>query len=152
MSRAKTVRNRGYYFDFVELENFLVKNNTPATPAISLMFALDQQLDDMLAEGLDVRFARHTHLANMTRTWATAKGFALFAEPGYESQTVTCISNTRGIDVGALNKHLATRHMHLSDGYGSLKGKTFRIAHMADLTASDMESLFEAADEFLDRH
>jgi aspartate aminotransferase-like enzyme len=51
LAKAATVKNRGYYFDFVELEKFLHKNHTPATPAISLMFALDRQLDDMLAEG-----------------------------------------------------------------------------------------------------
>ncbi|MCL5997098.1 MAG: alanine--glyoxylate aminotransferase family protein [Chloroflexi bacterium] len=149
LERARTIKHRGYYFDFLELEKFLVKNNTPATPAISLMFALDQQLDDMLAEGLDARFAHHTCLAEMTRAWARSQGFGLFAEPGYESQTVTCVDNTRGIDVKALNKFLASRHMNLSDGYGTLKGKTFRIAHMADLAETDMRALFEAINEFL---
>ena len=146
MNRAKGIKNRGYYFDFVELESFLVKNNTPATPAISLLYALDQQLTDMLTEGLEARFARHAHLADLTRSWALSRGYALFAEPGYESQTVTCVSNTRGTDIGALNKYLATRHMNLSDGYGSLKGITFRIAHMADLQEADMQELFSAID------
>jgi predicted phosphoserine aminotransferase len=149
MARAKTIKNRGYYFDFIELDKFLQKNNTPATPAISLMYALDQQLADMFAEGLENRFARHAHLAGLTREWAAARGFGMFAERGYESDTVTCIANTRNIDVSALNKFLATKHMHLSDGYGTLKNKTFRIAHMADLTAADMQGLFLAADEFL---
>jgi predicted phosphoserine aminotransferase len=149
LARAKTVKNRGYYFDFIELDSFLQKNNTPATPAISLMYALDQQLEDMLAEGLDARFARHARMADMTRRWATSRNFGLFPEAGYESQTVTCVTNTRGIDVGALNKFLGTKHMHLSDGYGALKGKTFRIAHMADLTEADMAELFGTIDEFL---
>ena len=61
LDRAKTIKHRGYYFDFLELEKFLVKNNTPATPAISLMNALDQQLQDILAEGLEARYARHAH-------------------------------------------------------------------------------------------
>jgi predicted phosphoserine aminotransferase len=149
LARAATIKNRGYYFDFIELDNFLKKNNTPATPAISLLNALDQQLDDMLAEGLDARFARHARLAEMTCEWARAQRFELFAEPGYASPTVTCVANTRNVDVGALNKFLGTRHMHISDGYGGLKGKTFRIAHMADLTEADMRELFAAMDEFL---
>ncbi len=148
LAKAKTIRHRGYYFDFVELEKFLQKNHTPATPAISLMFALDRQLDDMLAEGLENRFARHARLAQLTRAWASAR-FGLFAERGYESDTVTCVANTRGIDVSALNKFLAQRGMHISDGYGSLKGKTFRIAHMADATEADMQALFDAIDAFL---
>ena len=149
MERAKTVKNRGYYFDFVELDKFLVKNNTPATPAISLMYALDRQLDDMLAESLDARFARHARMAAMTREWAQARGFALFPEPGYESPTVTCAVNSRNADIGALNKYLATQGLHISDGYGELKGKTFRIAHMADLTEADMQELFAAMDRYL---
>jgi aspartate aminotransferase-like enzyme len=150
LERARTIRHRGYYFDFLELEKFLLKNNTPATPAISLMYALDQQLEDMLAEGLEARFARHACLADMTREWARSQGFGLFAEPGYESQTVTCVANTRKIDVKALNKFLATKGLHLSDGYGALKDKTFRIAHMADLQEADMRELFGAVNEFLE--
>jgi predicted phosphoserine aminotransferase len=148
LAKVKAIRNRGYYFDFIELEKFLQKNNTPATPAISLMFALDRQLDDMLAEGLEHRFVRHAKLAQLTRDWASEM-FALFAEHGYESNTVTCVANTRSIDVGALNKFLAAKHMHISDGYGDLKGKTFRIAHMADATEEDMLHLFAAINAFL---
>lgn len=149
LERAKTVKYRGYYFDFIELEKFLLRNNTPATPAISLMHALDQQLVDMLVEGLEARFARHARMADQTRAWALSHGFQVFAEPGYESQTVTCVANTRKIDIGALNKYLAKHHMNLSDGYGELKGKTFRIAHMADLTELDIAELLQAIDEYL---
>jgi predicted phosphoserine aminotransferase len=149
LAKARTVKNRGYYFDFIELEKFLVKNNTPSTPAISLMFALDKQLDDMLAEGLDARFARHAHLAQMTRDWAVEMGYGIFAEDGFSSNTVTCVANTRDTDVGALNRFLSTKGMNISDGYGDLKGKTFRIAHMADVTEQDMRTLFEAMSAFV---
>lgn len=148
LAKAQTVKHRGYYFDFVEMEKFLHKNHTPATPAISLMFALDQQLDHMLAEGLEQRFARHARLAQLTRDWA-GETFALFAERGYESNTVTCVANTRRVDVSAMNKYLATQGMHISDGYGDLKGKTFRIAHMADTTEADLRALLDAINAFL---
>ncbi len=149
LAKAKTIKSRGYYFDFVELELFLKKNNTPSTPAISLMYALDKQLDDMLTEGLEARFERHAHMAKMTQDWAEEMGFGLFAPAGYASRTVTVISNTRNIDVGALNKFLATKGMSIADGYGSMKGKTFRIAHMADTSEQDMRELFGAMNEFL---
>lgn len=148
LEKARHVRNRGYYFDFVELEKFLLKNHTPATPAISLMFALDKQLDDILTEGLEARFARHRRMAEITRAWARRQ-FDLFPRAGYESDTVTCVKNTRNIDVGALNRFLENRGMHISDGYGSLKGRTFRIAHMADMTEHDITALLGAIDEFL---
>jgi predicted phosphoserine aminotransferase len=149
MAKAATIKHRGYYFDFIELEKFGVKNNTPSTPAISLLFALDKQLTAMLAEGLEARFTRHRRLAGMTREWATGM-FALFAEEGYASDTVTCVTNTRKVDIGALNKYLATQGMHISDGYGELKGKTFRIAHMADMTEHDMRGLFTAINAFVE--
>jgi aspartate aminotransferase-like enzyme len=149
LARAATIPNRGYYFDFLELEAFGVKNNTPSTPAISLMRALDRQLADILAEGLEQRFSRHAALARMTREWADEMGFGLFAAPGFESQTVTVVTNTRNVDVGALNKSLAARGLSIADGYGGLKGKTFRIAHMADASEADMRELFAAINEHL---
>jgi len=151
LEKAKTIKNRGYYFDFIELEAFLKKNNTPSTPAISLLYALDQQLDDMMTEGLDNRFVRHANLAKRTQDWATEMGFGLFAAPGHASQTITVVSNLRQIDVGALNKFLAGREMSLADGYGTLKGKTFRIAHMADTTEAELDELLLAINDFLGR-
>ncbi len=149
LAKAKTIKNRGYYFDFVELEVFLKKNNTPSTPAISLMYALDLQLQDMLAEGLEVRFARHAHLAEMTQHWAEEMGYSLFPAHEFASRTVTVLKNDRHTDIGALNKFLVAQGLSIADGYGTLKGKTFRIAHMADTTEADMRELFGAINAFL---
>ncbi len=150
MAKAKTVPNRGYYFDFITLDKSLQKNQTPATPAISLLFALDQQLSDMLAEGMENRFARHLAMRDRTIAWGQQHGIELFAPPGYESPTVTCFSNNLGLDISALNRFLRSRGMIISNGYGSkLKDKTFRIAHMGDLQMQDMEELFAALDEYL---
>lgn len=148
LAKAATIKNRGYYFDFIELDKFGQKNNTPSTPAISLLYALDKQLKDMLAEGLDARFARHARLAALTREWAV-ETFGLFAEEGYASDTVTTVANTRNIDVGALNKYLAIKGFTISDGYGALKGKTFRIAHMADTTDAELRELLTTINSFL---
>jgi predicted phosphoserine aminotransferase len=148
IEKAKTVQHRGYYFDFLDLEKYLVRNQTPATPAVSLMYALDRQLDDMLAEGMENRFARHLAMRDRTIEWARNHGFTLFAVAGYESPTVTCLNNDRGLDIGALNQHLRRHGMIISNGYGSLKGKNFRIAHMGDLQMSDIEELLAAIDLF----
>lgn len=153
MAKAQTVPNRGYYFDFITLDRYMAKNQTPATPAVSLLFALNRQLDDMMAEGMESRFARHTAMRDMTIAWAKSHGFELLAPAGYESPTVTCISNNLGIDISALNKFLRERGMIISNGYGSrLKNVTFRIAHMGDLQPTDMEELFSNIDEFLDNN
>ncbi|MBN2303634.1 MAG: alanine--glyoxylate aminotransferase family protein [Anaerolineae bacterium] len=151
LERAKEVKNRGYYFDVLELHKSHLKNNTPATPPIALMYAADRQLDDMLAEGLEARFARHDRMAEMTRQWVQDAGFAMFSEEGYHSPTVSTIANTREIDLGALNAFLAERGMTLSNGYGKLKGKTFRIAHMGDTQPHHLEALFAAINDFLEQ-
>jgi predicted phosphoserine aminotransferase len=141
LERAKTVPYRGYYFDLIAMEEHLVKNQTPATPAISLMFALDRQLDAMLAEGLEARFARHAELAKRTQQWVKDSGFELCPKPEFASLTVTTVQNTRAIDVTALNRYLKARGMQISNGYGKVKDKTFRIAHMGDVTRNELEEL-----------
>lgn len=150
MNRAAETPNRGYYFDFLLLDKYLAKNQTPATTPISLLYALDLQLDDMLAEGLENRFARHLAMRDRTHEWAVGNGFKLFAEPAFASPTVTSIHNNLQIDIPALNAFLHDRGMIISNGYGAkLKNISFRIAHMGDLQMSDMEELFAAMDEFL---
>ena len=148
LEKARRVPSRGLYFDFVELEEHLLKSQTPSTPAISLMWALDAGLDRILTEGLTNRFERHERMAALTQSWAIGK-FALFAQPGYRSQTVTCVANTSNIDVKALNAYLRTKGMQISDGYGKLKGSTFRIAHMGEIGIDDLNALFTAIDEFM---
>ncbi len=148
LEKARTVPARGLYFDFVDLEKYLLKNQTPSTPAISLLWALDAALDRILAEGLEARFARHAGMADRVQSWARAK-FDLFAEEGYRSQTVTCVSNTRAIDVKALNGFLKSTGRQISDGYGSLKGRTFRIAHMGEIQLRDIAELLALMDEFI---
>jgi predicted phosphoserine aminotransferase len=149
LERAKTVKGRGWYFDFLTLEKSLKKNTTPATPAISLMRALSVQLDLIFAEGVEQRYVRHARLAERTRQWAVAQGFALMAEEGYRSQTVTTVTNTRQIDVEALNGYLAGENMEISNGYGVFKDKAFRIAHMGEVNDADLERLLGAIERYL---
>jgi len=148
MERAKTVPNRGYYFDFIENEKHAAKFNTPATPSVSHMYALDKQMDDIFAEGLANRYARHLAMAEHCRAWAR-KHFALYGDEQYASPTVTHISNTTGFDFSALNKELGKRGAQVSDGYGPFKGKTFRIGHMGDLTVADVQWLTAQIDDIL---
>jgi len=150
LERAGQIPFRGAYFDFLELEKYLLKNNTPSTPPIALMFAADRQLDDILAEGLEARWARHTALRDRTIAWALARDFGLFAQDGYRSPTVTAVLNTLDIDVNAMNDFMMIQKGFAMDkGYGKLKGKAFRIAHMGDMQMSTLEEILAGLDEFL---
>jgi aspartate aminotransferase-like enzyme len=148
--RAKGVKNRGYYFDLLQLLQFIREKNFqyPSTMSISHMFALDLQTDRIAREGLDARFARHAAMAKRVQDWAK-KNFALYPAETCASTTVTCIKNTRGISVAELNKELAKRNLMLSNGYGKLKEQTFRIAHMGDLQMSDIDELLAAIEGIL---
>jgi aspartate aminotransferase-like enzyme len=151
LAHAEKVPHRGWYFDLVRLENHRVKNSTPATPALSLIYALDEQLDHILAEGLEARFERHATQAARVHAWALENNFALFAAEGYRSKTVTTIKNTHQIDIGALNQFLLTHDMRIANGYGPLKGKTFRIAHMGETQTAELEALLALIDEYVQR-
>lgn len=149
MEKAGKVEGRGYYFDFISMkEKYDEKRQIPATSAISLFYAMDYQLEKMLNEGAENRFRRHREMATTVQKWAR-NNFSLFAEPGYESMTVTVINNTRHIDVDAMRKSLRQKGMEISNGYGKLKDKTFRIGHMGDLTTSEVKELLDAIDDIV---
>ncbi|MCL4249989.1 MAG: alanine--glyoxylate aminotransferase family protein [Anaerolineae bacterium] len=148
LERAKQVKNRGYYFDFVDWEKSLQKNNTTSTPPVSLMFALDQQLNDVLAETLESRWARHLQMRDMTHQWAISREFDLFAQDGYRSPTVTTVANPQKIDVDEMSKFMAAKGWAMDKGYGKIKGTTFRIAHMGDMQPSELEEILSGLDEF----
>ena len=112
------------------------------------MFALDYQLDKIFKEGLENRFARHTEMADYVRAWAKEK-FGLLAQEEFASNTVTCVKNTREISVGDLNKALGEKGYMISNGYGKLKEKTFRIAHMAEATLDEIRELLSLIDKIL---
>ncbi len=148
LERARTIEHRGYYFDFLEMLKYDDRHMTPSTPAIPQIYALDAQLDRIAAEGRVRRFERHAHLAGIVQQWAR-RHFAVFAEEGYESATVTCIENTRGISVAELNEALGRQRAQISNGYGKLKEKTFRIAHMGDTQEWEIRGLLSSIDAIL---
>ncbi|MCM0082844.1 alanine--glyoxylate aminotransferase family protein [Geomonas sp. Red32] len=141
LDRAKTVPGRGYYFDFLEFAAADEKDNTPSTPSISLIYALDCQLDRMFAEGLERRWSRHRELAAFVRGWVAEHGFGFLPAEPYRSLTLTCATNTREVDLALLKKRLGERGYAFDDGYGKLKGKTFRVAHMGDMQLEDLKGI-----------
>lgn len=148
LARARSVEHRGYYFDFLEMLKYHERRQTPATPAIPQIQALDAQLDAILSEGLERRFARHGMLARIVQDWAR-RHFALFSEEGYESPTLTCVQNKRGVSVAELNRELGRQCAQISNGYGELKEKTFRIAHMGDTQEWEIRGLLATIDRIL---
>lgn len=150
VERAKKVPFRGYYLDLLHLYEFIQKKDYqyPSTPSLSHMFALDFALDKMIEEGMENRYKRHIEMAEQVRGWAK-KYFDIFGDEKYLSNTVTTVKNTRGISVADLNKRLGERGFQIANGYGALKEKTFRIAHMAECSTDDIKELLVNIDDIL---
>ena len=126
------------------------KGQTHSTPAIPLMLAYREQMDHMLAEGHHERDRRHHEMAAYTRDWAREQ-FDLFAETGFESQTVTCVENTRDIDVAATVETVSEEYdMVFSSGYGTLAEESFRIGHMGEHTVESVRALTDAIEDVAD--
>ena len=140
--------NKGLYFDFLVLEKYAKRSQTPSTPSIPHMYGLKRQLERIFAEGIENRFQRHRDLADRVRVWALDR-MGLFPELGYESATLTCVENTRGIDITDFQNRLLEKGYMISGGYGPLKEKTFRISHMGDIMLTDIEELLSVIDETL---
>ncbi|MCU0783073.1 MAG: alanine--glyoxylate aminotransferase family protein [Verrucomicrobia bacterium] len=152
LAKAATAKDRGYYFDFVEFQKNAEQSMTPSTPSIPHIYALSSKLDEFFAEGLENRYARHRKTNQMTRDWAAKHGFTLFAEKGFESLTLTCVSNGarpsgRTVDVPKLQKLAKDQGFLIDGGYGKIKGTTFRISNMGDETEATMGQLFAALDK-----
>ena len=148
IERAKTIENRGFYFDFVRHYAAYQKRQGITTPSTSHLYALDRQLQRILDETMEAREARHVALAERTRAWAR-EHFAVFPEEGFESITLTTVKNTRGADIADLNAKLAERSVVISNGYGKLKNETFRIGHMGEIRMEELEELLGWIDEIL---
>ena len=146
--RTAQVEHRGLYFDLRNLWDFIDKKNYQytSTPCLSIMYAMDAQLQHIVnEEGIENRFARHQQMAEFTRAWAD-EYFSVYPNRKYLSRTLTVIdSHPKGssemINVPALNKELAPHNMLIGNGYGDLKDKTFRIAHMGELTMDHMREI-----------
>jgi aspartate aminotransferase-like enzyme len=151
LARAATLKDRGYYFDFLEFQKNAEQSMTPSTPSIPHVYALASKLDEFFAEGLDHRYARHQKTNQMTRDWAAGQGFTLFPDKGFESMTLTCVNNGakpggRTVDVAKLQKLVKDQGFLIDGGYGKIKGTTFRLSNMGDETEATMQQLYAALD------
>ncbi|HUG39791.1 MAG TPA: alanine--glyoxylate aminotransferase family protein [Longimicrobiales bacterium] len=148
LERAAANDRRGLYFDVLEFERNIQKSQTPNTPAVSLLYAAAVQMEAILEEGVEARWARHAAMAERTYAWVAemrASGYDLgiLAPEGYRSPTVTCITmpdGIRGTDVCAA---VRARDFVIASGYGEGKDAMIRIGHMGDHTVAELDALLD---------
>jgi len=145
--RAGGVSRRGYYTDLLRYRAKHREGGTITTPALSLVYALDLQLDRLLAEGLEARWERHRALAARTAEWAAQRGHEYAPRAGVRSPTVSCLRPPAGVAAPELVKKLAARGFTVGGGYGDWKPTTYRIGHMGEVRLADLEALLATIDE-----
>jgi aspartate aminotransferase-like enzyme len=154
LERARLARNRGLYFDLVEFEQYIATNQTPNTPALSLIYAAAAQLARIDAETIEGRWARHRAMAERTWSWVDEmreRGVALrmLASAGFRSPTVSCIRLPEGIAGTAINDAMTARGFTIATGYGKLKNESIRIGHMGDHTVQELDALLVVLEQVL---
>ena len=145
IDKSKQIENKGYFFDIEVYEKYFNKFQTPSTPSIPHLFGLREVLNIISKEGLDSRWKRHQDMRDFIINWAKNKGQNLFSEKGCHSHTITCIQNDQNWDIDKIYNRLLKRGFRMDRGYGSLRGKAFRIPHMGNIYMEDLE---EYLDEF----
>ncbi|MDO5861669.1 MAG: aminotransferase class V-fold PLP-dependent enzyme [Thermoplasmata archaeon] len=149
LEKAKTVKNRGFYTDLLKIKKQNDVNYALTTPPVSLMYGLDYQLDKMLKEGMQARYRRHEEMASICERWAEEKLAGVFPEEGYRSRSMAVL-NRGPLDFDAFHKKLKARGYEISNGYGDVKEKTFRIGLMGDLTPAGIRELLAAMESVME--
>jgi aspartate aminotransferase-like enzyme len=146
---------RGVYFDLVELDAYARRNQTPSTPALSFLYALEVQLKSIAAEGIEARWMRHKAMAALTQDWITkiseetGRRLANIAPLGFQSPTVSTIRLPADLPAENFTAAVAKRGIVVGNGYGKLKSATFRIGHMGDHTVETVSRCLAACSSVL---
>jgi aspartate aminotransferase-like enzyme len=150
LEKAKKVENRGWFMDVLRMEDHHFKNTVPSTPAVSLFYALECQLDRIVKEGLQNRYARHQALAQRIASWGESHNMPPIAPKGYRSKTMTTLVNGHDLKFQDLRAYLHDHDLEIANGYDELKDKTFRIANMGELQMEDVEKLLNTLEKFIE--
>lgn len=149
LKKAKTISDRGFYTDLTKIKKQNDENYALTTPPVSLMYALDFQLDRALAEGMQARYRRHKEMADLVEGWATKKLNGIFPEKGFRSNSISVL-NRGELDFDKFHSSLKAKGYEISAGYGDVKDITFRIGHMGDTTPAGVKELLSVMDKVLE--
>jgi phosphoserine phosphatase len=145
----------GVYFDLGEFEEYARKNQAPNTPALSLYYALERQLRDIVTEGMEARWSRHRKLAQLTHDWADEMrgkhgvDLSILAPAASRSPTVTALVLPPGLTSDMVVSKVLQLGFTVGTGYGKLKASTMRIGHMGDHTVRGVTRCLAACSEAL---
>jgi aspartate aminotransferase-like enzyme len=136
----KTAKLPRYYLNLGHYRKASEKNQTPFTPPVNLMIALQTTLRMMRREGLDSIFARQERLMKATRSAIKALNLSLLAADSIASPAMTAVVPNR-VEAEQIRQILKKRFdIELAAGQDHLKGKIFRIGHLGFVSDRDILS------------
>jgi aspartate aminotransferase-like enzyme len=138
-----------FYFDLKDHKASADKGQTPWTPPVGVMFALDVALQLIETEGYPAVFSRHAACGAATRAGIRALGFELFADQRFASNTVTAVHVPDGLDWKTFSADLRARGLTLAGGQAALTGKIFRVGHLGAVTVNEILAALEILEEAL---
>ena len=139
--------SKTYYLDMKSYRKSGDKKvpETPYTPSVSLMYAMNEALNIIMEEGLEARIKRHEQAAKATINGVKAMGLELFAKEDVSSTTVTAINIPEGMTDKNLRGTMRNKYrIELAGGQDHLKGNVFRIGHMGNITHREIISTIAA--------
>lgn len=146
----KSAKLPRFYFDWANARKYLEKGQHPTTPPVSLFYALDLALEQMLTEGREAIFERHARVGEYVRWRAKDMGLQLLADHEYASNTVTAVLTPAGIDTKKLLKTLREEdRIVLGGGQEHLDGKIFRVGHLGYFQDIDLVAALDAVERRL---
>ncbi|HVZ40237.1 MAG TPA: alanine--glyoxylate aminotransferase family protein [Candidatus Kapabacteria bacterium] len=124
-----------FYFDLLEARDAYERNDTPWTPAITLVCGVAETLRMIREEGIEAVWQRHARLAAALRAGVAALGLEPYGAP--PSHAITAITlPARGEEFMALLKD--RYRVTVAAGQDELKGRIFRVAHLGYYDEADM--------------
>ena len=141
--KAEAIKPPLFYLDLKAFRKSVAENDTPWTPAVSLIRGLKVSLDMIHAIGMETVWARTALLAGATRAAAEALGMKVFSRR--PSDSVTAILLPRGVTDKQFRGTLRDKYgCSVAGGQESLKGKAFRVSHMGYVDPLDSIGLIAA--------
>ncbi len=132
-----------FYLDLKKALKSYADNDTPWTPAISLIIGVDLALQKIREEGIENIWARHQRLANAIRAGVVGAGLKLFSE--FPSFAVTPVWVPEGVEWKQFNKILKGKYgITIAGGQDDFTGKIFRISHLGYYDELDMITMIGA--------
>ena len=139
-----------FYFDLIQYKSYYDKGQPPWTPALSIIFALDKALEQIIDEGMENVYTRHSSIADQVRSGIKQIGLSLFPDISVASNTVTAVKSPDGLDADMLRNQIQKNHgVVLAGGYGPQQGKIFRIGHLGYVNPKEIDETIDAINHTL---